>query len=274
MPQAPPAPWRVVILTSISPVAIGYAALTRACGHEPVAVITPRRSVSDEFFVEGTAGMDVAVAATKKSLAPLLTAYRADLGLCTGFPWLVPKEALAAPTIGIVNGHPSLLPRYRGPFPISWAARNGETEIGLTYHFMDAEFDTGNVLAQKSIPFVEGETDETLIPKLEAASRELLPQVFARVARGDAGDPQEGGEYLHGFEPEYVGLDTTRTAAEVHRQVWAWSFMPAFVEDRGAILDRDGTRRRIRRTSLVEVEGAERLECADAPLWILDSETA
>ncbi len=56
------------------------------------------------------------------------------------------------PRLGIVNGHPSLLPRYRGPFPIAWAIRNGETEIGMTFHLMDAAFDTGNVLAQKAVP--------------------------------------------------------------------------------------------------------------------------
>ena len=66
------------------------------------------------------------------------------------------------PRLGIVNGHPSLLPRYRGPFPIAWAVRNGETEIGMSFHLMDAAFDTGNVLAQKAIPLDDDDTDETL----------------------------------------------------------------------------------------------------------------
>ena len=62
------------------------------------------------------------------------------------------------PPLGIVNGHPSLLPRYRGPFPLAWAVRNGEREIGLTYHLMDAEFDTGNLLAQAAIPLDDDDT--------------------------------------------------------------------------------------------------------------------
>jgi hypothetical protein len=50
--------------------------------------------------------------------------------------------------------------------------------------------------------------------------------------------------------------------------------MPAFVQDRGAIHERDGMRRRLRRTSLEEVEGAERLDCADGLLWIIETESA
>jgi methionyl-tRNA formyltransferase len=268
MAVAPPAPWRVVIITGIPPVAAGYAMLVRALGHEPVAVITTRRNASGAaaFVGEATDGIDVAFAARKASLAPLLAAYDADLGLCTGFPWLIPKAAIDVPALGIVIGHPSLLPRYRGPFPIAWAIRNGESEIGLTYHFMDAEFDTGNVLAQQTIPLVDNEDEETLIPKLEAASAHLLPQVFAKLAAGDPGEPQGEGEYQHGFEPEFIPVDPTRTAAEIHRQVHAWSFMPPFVGERGAI--HEG--RRLLRTSLTEVDGAERLDCGDGPLWILE----
>ena len=57
------------------------------------------------------------------------------------------------PPLGIVNGHPSLLPRYRGPFPIAWAVRNGETEIGMTFHLHGRGVRHRHVLAQKAIPW-------------------------------------------------------------------------------------------------------------------------
>ena len=267
----PAAPWRVAILTAVPPVAAGYAASVRAVGHEPVAVIVPRRAAANApAFFEATEGMDVLFAETKRSLAPLLRAYEVDLGLCTGYPWLVPQEALEAPALGIVNGHPSLLPRYRGPFPLAWAIRNGESEIGLTYHLMDASFDTGNVLAQARIPVDDEETFDSLIPKLEAASLELLPQVFDRLARGDRGEPQQGeGEYRSAFEDAYVPLDTS-TAAAAHRQVRAWSFMAEFAKV-GPVVERGGERVRVVRSSLVEVEDAERLECGDGPLWLVET---
>src|SRR6185436_3450009 len=115
---------------------------------------------------------------------------------------------------------------------------------------------------------------DSLWPKLGAASAELLPVVFDRLARGDRGDPQEGGDYQSLFDDDYAFVDTSQTAEEVHRQVRAWRFAFIAKNVRGPILERDGNRRRLVRTSLTEVEDAERLDCADAPIWILESEPA
>jgi methionyl-tRNA formyltransferase len=276
------APWRVVLITVLPVVAQGYAALVRALGHEPLAVIAPRRRVfgapptpfAAEHVADDPQELDVLFAATKHSIAPLLRAYEPDLALCTGFPWLIPAEAIAVPKHGIVNGHPSLLPRYRGPFPIAWAVRNGETEIGMSYHLMDAQFDTGNVLAQKRLPLREDETNESLFGQMPEVTAELLPIVFDRLARGDHGEPQEGGEYQSVFEDDYRFVDLTQRAADLHRQVRAWSFVPPILPNMGPILERDGTSIRLLRTSLTEVAGAERLECADGPLWVVETEEA
>jgi methionyl-tRNA formyltransferase len=173
-----------------------------------------------------------------------------------------------------VNGHPSLLPRYRGPVPVAWAVRNGEREIGLTYHLMEAQFDTGPILAQKRVPLDDDDTMLTLWPKLGQAATELLPLVFERLARGERGEKQEDGDYQSLFDDDYAFVDTGRTAGEVHRQVRAWSFAFFGRNERGAILERAGERRRLVKTSLTDVEGAERLDCADAPVWVLESEPA
>jgi methionyl-tRNA formyltransferase len=274
------APWRVVIITVLPVVAQNYAQIVRTLGHEPLAVIVPRRRApgapptpfAAEHVADDPHELDVLFAATKHSIAGLLRAYEPDLALCTGFPWLIPAEAIAVPKHGIVNGHPSLLPRYRGPFPIAWAVRNGEQEIGLSYHLMDAQFDTGNVLAQKPIPLAEDETEETLFRQFPDLTAELLPIVFERLARGDRGDPQVGeGEYQSAFEDDYRFVDLAQTAAEVHRQTRAWSFVPPILPGMGPILERDGTSVRLLRTSLTEVPGADRIDCADGPLWVVET---
>ena len=102
---------------------------------------------------------------------------------------------------------------------------------------------------------------------------ELLPVAFDRLARGDRGDPQEGGDYQSGFEDDYRYVDLAQTGGDVHRQTRAWSFMPP-IPNRGPILERNGTREPLVETSLTEVDGAERLDCADGPLWILEAEPA
>jgi len=258
---------RVVVITQIVPVAEGYSELARALGHEVPAVIVGRPFHDPaDAFAAAAGPADVVFAASKHSIAPLLRAYEAEVGLCTGFPWLIPQEAIDVPRLGIVNGHPTLLPNGRGPHPWAWAIRTGESEIGLTYHYMDATFDTGNILAQKAVPIGPEDTEETLLPRFQAAAQELLPEVFAKLEAGDPGVPQVGGEYQESFDDVYAVVDPSQPAVEVHRQVRAWSFMP---ERRrvGPVLDG----RRLIRTSLAPVDGAEQIDCADGPLWILES---
>lgn len=144
----------------------------------------------------------------------------------------------------------------------------------MTYHLMDEQFDTGNILVQAAVPLDDDETNESLWPKLGAASAELLPIVFERLAGGDRGDPQEGGSYQSLFDDDYAFVDPGQTAEEVHRQVRAWRFAFIGKNVRGPILERDGERRRVLQTSLTEVAGAERLECSDGPLWVLETEPA
>ena len=259
--------WRVAVLTAVPPVALGYTAILRGLGHEPVAVIVPRGSAGPQHLELDPPEVDLVFASSKRSLARLFRAYEADLVVCTGFPWLVPEDALAVPRLGVVNGHPSLLPRYRGPFPIAWAVRNGEPQIGMSYHLMDAQFDTGNLLAQRALPLDDEDDWESLMAKVSEAAAELLPLALERLARGDRGDAQEGGDYFGHFEDEYAEVDPRASAAEVHRQVRAWSFVPPHAR-KGPM--HDG--RRLLRTSLTEVEGAEELQCADGVLWIVDAE--
>lgn len=274
---------RVVLITVVPRVAQGYAETVRALGHEPVAVIASRRRAAGTppillgptMLTDAPEGLDLLFVEKRRSIAPLLRAYEADLALCTGFPWLIPAEAIDVPRLGIVNGHPSLLPRYRGPFPVAWAVRNGESEIGMTYHLMDAAFDTGPILAQASVPLGDDETWEGLQPKLGELAPQLLTEVFERLARGDRGDPQIGeGEYQSVFDADYWYVDLTQTAAQVHQQTRAWGFMPPVMPVLGPIIERDGTSVRLLRTSLTEVAGAERLDCADGPLWVLESAPA
>ena len=277
------APWRVVFITVVPAVAQGYTEVVRALGHEPVAVIAPRRrapgnppnALASKMLTDAPEGLDLLFVEKRKSIAPLLRSYEADLAICTGFPWLIPAEAIAAPRHGIVNGHPSLLPRYRGPFPVAWAVRNGEREIGMTYHLMDAAFDTGPILSQVAVPLDDGDTWDELQAKFAEVTPQLLAEVFERLAAGDRGDEQVGeGEYQSVFEGDYWYVDLTQTAVDVHRQTRAWTFMPPVMPVLGPILERDGTSIRLLRTSLTEVAGAERIECADGPLWILESEPA
>src|SRR3977135_148892 len=120
--------WRVVLITVVPAVAQGYAEIVRGLGHEPVAVITPRRRAAGDspnqlgpkMLTDAPEGLDLLFVEKRRSIAPLLRAYDADLAICTGFPWLIPAEAIETPRLGIGNGHTGLLARQRGAGPARW----------------------------------------------------------------------------------------------------------------------------------------------------------
>jgi methionyl-tRNA formyltransferase len=279
---------RVVVLSTVAQVAERYPPALRELGHEPVAIVAARyeresltatRAQQLSPLLEHAApGLDMLFPRDRHSLAALFAAYEPDLVVCTGYPWKVPAEALAVPRLGVINSHPSLLPRHRGPIPFAWTLRLGDREWGLTWHRMDAEFDTGPILAQTTIPVLDDETTiEEIGPRIGAAGLELLPQALERVAAGDPGDPQseEGATWAGYFGEDYAEVDWSRTAREIHNQVRAWALTFGMGGVTGPYAQLDGTRVRLLRTSLTERDDpVARVDCGDAPLWVLAHEPA
>jgi methionyl-tRNA formyltransferase len=268
--------WRIVVATRILPIAFGFMAAARELEHEVVALLTVRDLQGD--FLGGQLRdvppeLDVLIPARRASLAPLLAAVQPDLVLCMGFPWKVPADALGVPTHGWLNGHPSLLPRHRGPMPWAWAIRAGDEELGITFHRMDAELDTGPILAQRSFPIGEYAEPDEMYMRSGPLMIETLKDALQRLAAGEQGTPQEpGGEYESFFGDDAVHLDLSRPAREVYRLVWAWQHTFARNTPRGPLLELDGDTVRVLRASLEEVGGATRVECADGPLWLVRTE--
>ena len=273
---------RAVIYSMIPPAILGLAEAARGAGLEPVAVLTPRdvRSAEDverraAVVAEAPDDLDVCFVADKADLVRLTTAYEPAIGLCAGYRWLLPPEVLAIPRLGVVNSHPALLPRHRGPYPFAWAIREGDAELGLTLHLMDETFDTGPVLAQGSRPMPADQTIGGLVPVLQELARELYPEALRRVLAGERGDPQrsEGTTWAGPFGDDYVELDPGKARAELLRQVRAWQVM----FDRsviGPVATIAGRRLHVKDASLDEPDdpGTLRLDAADGPLWLTSVE--
>ena len=83
-----------------------------------------------------------------------------DVAFVACFSERIPQEMLALPRHGFLNLHPSLLPAYRGPHPLFWCFRQGETKTGVTLHFMDEGFDTGDIVLQEPLAFADGLSGE------------------------------------------------------------------------------------------------------------------
>jgi methionyl-tRNA formyltransferase len=272
---------RVAIATRIAPVLVGFDAVVRAAGHEPVALLSMRDhdgrygSLPDigELVMGAAPEFDVLLPARRSTLAPLLASVEPDLVVCMGFPWKIPPDALAVPRLGWLNGHPSLLPRHRGPLPVAWAIRDGDEEIGITFHRMDAELDTGPILAQRRYPLGELQSPDTFYPEFGSTVGETLAEALERLAAGDEGTPQpEGGSYESFFTGDDAWLDLSRSVMELHRLTWAWRYAMALDGAHGALLELGDGPVRVLATSLTEVEGAQRVDCSDGSVWIVETE--
>ncbi len=273
---------RAVIFSMIAPAILGLAEAAREAGLEPVAVLTPRdvRSAEDAerraaVVAETPDDLDVCLVADKSDLVRLTAAYEPDIGLCAGYRWLLPPQVLAIPRLGVVNSHPALLPRHRGPYPFAWAIREGDAELGLTLHLMDETFDTGPVLAQGSRPMPADQTIGGLVPVLQELARELYPDALRRVLAGDRGDPQgtKGATWAGPFEDDYVELDPDKPRANLLRQVRAWQVM-FDTSVIGPVVAIDGRRLHVQDASLDEPDDPDtlRLDAADGPLWLTSVE--
>jgi methionyl-tRNA formyltransferase len=84
--------------------------------------------------------------------------------LSLGFSYLFPKKFIDQARF-IINVHGTLLPKYRGACTLNWAIENGDTESGVTVHFVDEGCDTGDIILQKSFSIGEFDTGKSLYRK-------------------------------------------------------------------------------------------------------------
>lgn len=104
----------------------------------------------------------------------ILKEINPDIIVVVAYGKILPEEILNLPKFGCVNGHASLLPKYRGASPIQWCIVCGEKVTGVTVMQMDKGMDTGDILTQEEVLIGENETAEELFDRLAVISAELM----------------------------------------------------------------------------------------------------
>lgn len=192
----PPGPRRIVTFNSMPFAYQGLAGWIRHHGHHHVAVVTspgPAARRSDayrEIVAAAPHDQDVVVTTRVKRLEAHLEALEPDVILTYTFPFRLPSEILRIPRYGAINVHPTLLPAYRGPNPLR-PLYDGAPVFGATVHWMDADFDTGPILAQHSSPVPADITPELVGRGMYLAASGVIGAGLAAAWRGDTGTPQD-----------------------------------------------------------------------------------
>jgi len=108
----------------------------------------------------------------------------ADLGICAAYGKIIPEQVIKSFKFGILNIHPSLLPKYRGASPIPAAVKNGDSETGVTIIKMDEKIDHGPVVTQFKEDILTDDTTEDLRARLFERSAKVLSQLIPAYVAG------------------------------------------------------------------------------------------
>lgn len=118
------------------------------------------------------------------SLHEWLSERGVDVVIVMAYGRILPPAVLAAPRLGCLNLHASLLPKYRGAAPIQWAIARGETHTGITLMQMDAGVDTGPTYVARSLEIGAAENAGSLSERLAELAAEVVRHDIPRVLSG------------------------------------------------------------------------------------------
>ena len=143
---------------------------------------------------------------------------------------LLKDEILSIPPLGIINFHNGPLPRYAGLNVCSWAIINGETEHGVTWHYVDKGVDSGNIIAQKKFPIGENENALHLIMKCIKEGimlfSEILPEVTTHRVKGISQDTSQRTSYKKSELPNNGNVSFSWDGKRVYNFIRGLNFDP------------------------------------------------
>jgi len=114
-----------------------------------------------------------------------LRALDLDLVISVACPQIFRKQLLSLPPHGCINVHSGPLPRYRGQLPTFWVLYHGETETGVSVHYMNRKVDDGPILLQEPVAIRPGETQASLMCRCKRVGGKLLAQAIGMLESGE-----------------------------------------------------------------------------------------
>ncbi len=152
----------------------------------------------------------------------IMQELKPDLTVVAAYGKILPKDILDVPTLGNVNVHGSLLPKYRGSAPIQWSVINGDKITGITTMFMAEGMDTGDMIMKFELPIGEDETAGELFERMAELGAESIEKTLELFDKGEVKvTPQDESEatYAPMLKKEMGEIDFAKSANDIHNLV-------------------------------------------------------
>ncbi len=157
----------------------------------------------------------------------ILKELNPDIIVVVAYGKILPEEILNLPKFGCINGHASLLPKYRGASPIQWCIVCGESKTGVTIMNMDIGMDTGDILSQKEVLIGERETAEQLFDRLAVISADLMLETIDNIENiSPVRQNESEATYAPIIKKEMAQLDFSRGARELYNAIRGYYSWP------------------------------------------------
>jgi UDP-4-amino-4-deoxy-L-arabinose formyltransferase/UDP-glucuronic acid dehydrogenase (UDP-4-keto-hexauronic acid decarboxylating) len=153
-----------------------------------------------------------------------------EIIFCIGSTQLIPESILKSTRLGCLNIHPAYLPKYRGRYSTAHAIANGETETGVTLHWMDTGIDTGPIIIQKKISIEESDTAKTLYDKFTSVGTKLFETFLEKWLSGEKIEAFKQDENLATYYPKSLPnndqIDWNWSGTQIKNFIRAMTFEP------------------------------------------------
>lgn len=198
---------------------------THSSGRNKAKVGNPILKMANKLGLKTIVTKDI----KSKQIVDQIKKLRPHLGVMADFGQIVPIEVLNIFKYGIVNIHPSLLPRYRGPSPIQNAILSGDKKTGVTLIRTSEKCDAGDIISQIVVNLSFGETSATLKEYLSDVGANLLLNSIPYYISGDLRpftQNEKEASMTHRFKKEDGFVDKNMSATEVERKIRAFDVWP------------------------------------------------
>jgi len=164
-----------------------------------------------------------------KAVVDHMQSFEPDITVVASYGHILPKRVIDMPRQGCLNIHPSLLPKYRGPSPITGAILSGDAETGVTVMTVLPKVDSGHILSQLKMTIDAEDTTASLTPKLFQLGADLLVHTIPRWIDGEiTAHPQDDNmaTYTRTYTKEDGRIDWSMPAAQISRMIKAFTPWP------------------------------------------------